>query len=175
MQASLLLGCLLLVSSPIYADQPPAHEEHGTHEHGTGHLSLAQNAKEIEITLDTPGMNLFGFEYLPKTPADKQTVAEAEAKLWLGSQLFTFDADAECKQVAAKLNNAANQATNGETHSDVEMAWTFHCEKPDALQTVSTKLFTTFTGFHQLHVEWLTDKGSSSVELSQDGAVTLTP
>lgn len=174
--------CLALSASNLYADDQkpavPAHEEHGAHEHGTGKLSIAQNGKDVEISLDTPGMNLFGFEYLPKSDADKKVVADAEAKLWVGANLFTFDAEAGCKQTAADLSNAAEKpapaaADKGDAHSDVEVAWTFTCDKPDALQTVTTKLFSTFSGFHQLNAEWVTDKGASAQALDKDDTIKL--
>jgi hypothetical protein len=182
---------LALSANNLYADTSgeaaakpaiPEHEEHGPHEHGTGRLSIAQRDKEIEVSLDSPGMNLFGFEYLPKSAADKQVVADGEAKLWVGTNLFAFDADAGCKQTAAKLSNAAEKpdaaeaaADKGEVHSDVEASWTFTCEQPEALQTVSTKLFSTFSGFHKLNAEWVTDKGASAVELDKDDTIKLAP
>jgi hypothetical protein len=180
-----LLGLLLAVygyTAQAETGKPAEHEEHGPHEHGTGKLSIAQDASKLEISLDSPGMNLFGFEYMPKTDADKKVVADGEAKLWVGANLFTFDTDASCKQTAATLSNAAEKpdageaaADKGEAHSDVEVSWTFTCEKPEALKTVSTKLFSTFGGFHKLNAEWVTDKGASSVELTQDDTIKLTP
>jgi hypothetical protein len=180
---------LALSAGNLYAADPqpavavPAHEEHGPHEHGTGKLSLAQSDKAVEISLDSPGMNLFGFEYLPKSDADKKIVADSEAKLWVGANLFTFDAEAGCKQTAATLSNAAEKpdpaeaaeaAAKGDAHSDVEVSWTFTCDKPDAVQTVTTKLFSTFSGFHKLSAEWVTDKGASAVELEKDDMIKLT-
>jgi hypothetical protein len=178
---------LALSAGKLYAadQQPavtvPAHEEHGPHEHGTGKLSIAQSGKAVEISLDSPGMNLFGFEYLPKTDADKKVVADGEAKLWVGANLFTFDADAGCKQTAATLSNTAEKpdpaeaaAAKGDAHSDVEVSWTFTCDKPDAVKAVTTKLFNTFSGFHKLSAEWVTDKGASAVELEKDDMIKLT-
>lgn len=160
----------------------PGFEQHGTHEHGTGKLSIAQDGDKLELGLDSPGMNLFGFEYMPKTDADKKTVADGEAKLWVGTNLFIFDADAGCKQTAATLSNApekpdADEAEHdkGEVHSDVDVSWTFTCVKPEAVQSVTTRLFSTFSGFHKLNAEWVTDKGASSATLEKDDSIKLTP
>ena len=149
----------------------PEHEEHGAHEHGTGTLNITQSEQDIEITLDSPGMNLFGFEYQPKSDADKQAVAAAEAKLWIGANLFGFDEAADCKQTAATLDTTAED----DAHSDVAMSWAFTCTKPDALETVSTKLFSTFSGFHQLNAEWVTNAGASALKLDKDASITLAP
>lgn len=168
-------------------DASPGFEQHGPHEHGTGSLSIAQDGDKLEIGLDSPGMNIFGFEYMPKTDADKETVAAGEAKLWVGANLFTLDADAGCKQTAATLSNGPEEHHDdeadhdehdhdkGEVHSDVEASWTFTCEKPEAAQSVTTKLFSTFSGFHKLNVEWVTDKGASSATLEKDDTIKLAP
>ena len=120
----------------------PEHEEHGAHEHGTGTLNITQSEQDIEITLDSPGMNLFG-----------------------------FDEAADCKQTAATLDTTAED----DAHSDVAMSWAFTCTKPDALETVSTKLFSTFSGFHQLNAEWVTNAGASALKLDKDATITLAP
>ena len=61
-----------------------------------------------------------------------------------------------------------------ESHSDVDVTWTFNCEKPTAIKTVSTKLFSAFPhGFEELAVEWVTASGAGKTELEKDGAVNL--
>jgi hypothetical protein len=188
---ALFLGSLLLcVAMPTSfaadtkpaatGDEPQEMEQHGPHEHGTGTLSIAQSGKELDIGLDSPGMNIFGFEYMPKTDADKKLVADGEAKLKTGADMFVMDADAGCKQTEANVSTAQEKqdaaeaaADKGEVHSDVEASWKFSCEKPEALHSVTTKLFATFSGFHKLNVEWMTEKKASAVELEQDAAVLL--
>lgn len=187
--AGLALGAFVGIaaadSMPAPAtDKTPAagFEQHGPHEHGTGKLSIAQDGGKLELDLDSPGMNLFGFEYMPKTDADKKAVADAEAKLKDGATLFVFDEDAGCQQTDVKVTTAqekpdADEAAHdkGEVHSDVEASWVFTCEKPEALQTVTPKLFSTFSGFHKLNVEWVTDKGASSATLEKDDNIKLAP
>jgi len=185
-----LSALLLYAAAPAFAaDAKPAPtgaepqgivEQHGPHEHGTGKLTIAQNGKVLDIGLDSPGMNLFGFEYMPKTDADKKTVADGEAKLWVGAGLFVTDADAGCKQTEAKVSTAQEKqdaaeaaADKGEVHSDVEASWTFTCEKPEALTSLTTKIFSTFSGFHKLNVEWVTAKKASAVTLEKDDVVKL--
>lgn len=163
-------------------------EQHGPHEHGTGVLSVAMEDNKLSLHLDSPGMNVFGFEYAPTSDADKKTMADAQAKLWVGSNLFAFDPDAGCRQTTATLNDFPIKLTtdeaadlknaehdeHGETHSDVEASWTFTCTKPDAVTTLATTLFSTFSGFHKLNVEWVTDQGASSATLEKDGSIKLT-
>jgi hypothetical protein len=199
--ASLLVA---LSASGVYADdhKPEAHddkakteaheheaeghEEHGAHEHGAATLSIAAGAEGLEIMLESPAANIVGFEHAASTDEDKQKLADAKARLEAGADLFSINPEAECtfksaEVVSALLGNAETAKEDadhdhkeGETHSDMDVAWTFACTKPAELKEVTTKLFAAFPeGFQKVKAEWVTDKGASAQELDKDGVIKL--
>lgn len=143
------------------------HEEHSAHEHGVGSLSIAVTNQTIEIQLDSPAANVFGFEHEPSSEADQTTVAEISAKLQAGLDLFEFDQDAQCKLEKAELTTdsehsedqtdakAHEHAAENETptHRDITVNWLFSCEQPSALKTITPHLFSQFNGFEKLEVK----------------------
>ena len=61
-----------------------AHEEHASldaHEHGVASLNVALDGQTLEIQLQSPAMNLVGFEHEAKSDADKAKVASEITKL----------------------------------------------------------------------------------------------
>ena len=61
-----------------------------------------------------------------------------------------------------------------ESHSDVEVTWTFKCEQPTNVKSVTTKLFSAFpNGFEELAVEWVTASSAGKVELKGDNTIML--
>ena len=48
------------------------HEEHGSHEHGAAQLTIAVGDGELEIELETPAANVFGFEHKVTSEEDKK-------------------------------------------------------------------------------------------------------
>lgn len=165
------------------------HEEHSTHEHGVGSLSIAVANETIEIQLDSPSANVFGFEHEPSSEADKKTITEVSAKLQAGLGLFEFDKDAKCKLEKAELTNASEYAEgqsnskahehtgehNAPTHRDIAVNWLFSCEQPSALKTITLQLFSKFSGFKKLEVKWITHQNASAKTLEQDEVITLAP
>ncbi|HRJ52537.1 MAG TPA: DUF2796 domain-containing protein [Candidatus Thiothrix moscowensis] len=163
------------------------HEEHGAHEHGAATLSLAAGVDGLEIALESPAANIVGFEHAANSDEDKKKLAEAKAKLEAGADLFSINPEAECtfksaEVVSALLGNAEKAAEEhsdhehkeGETHSDMDVTWTFACAKPAELKEVTTKLFAAFPeGFQKVKAEWVTDKGASAQEMDKDATLKL--
>lgn len=192
---SSLALCLTLASSTLYAHDNKhdhahdKHEEHGAHEHGAATLSLAVGTEGLEIMLESPAANIVGFEHAATTDADKQKLADAVKKLEAGAELFSMNTEAGCtlkntEVVSALLGNTETAAKGkddhnhkaGETHSDMDVTWSFACTQPAALKEVAVKLFAAFPdGFQRIKAEWVTEKGASALELSKDDTIKLTP
>ena len=74
----------------------PTIEQHPPHEHGAATLTIAIDANHIEIDLESPADNIFGFEYVPSTEVDKQKVKDAVKQLKEEKTLFTISEAAQC-------------------------------------------------------------------------------
>lgn len=161
----------------------PEMEQHGTHEHGSAHLYIAVSEDGLEIVLNSPAINLTGFEHMPNNEDDKQHLKDIESKLEHGDTLFTPSPEANCELkdtevlsglLGDELGTDEQSPTTHDEHQDMEVTWAYACTNPAQLQEIKTTLFTAFPdGLQRLHVEWVTPSAASAVELEQDGGITL--
>jgi len=109
----LLTGfCLLLSTQTVFAEK---HErvQHGSHEHGVARLTVATTDDGVEIALESPAANLFGFEHKAKTAEERELVHEVIEKLEAGSNLFSMNAAAACS-----FDNAVVESAMDDGHDD---------------------------------------------------------
>jgi len=158
------------------------HEEHGPHEHGAALMTMAVGGDGLDIDLDTPAVNIFGFEYKPTSTEDKKTLNDNKAKLEQVASLFTINKSAGCEPVKTELKSPLfeDHADDGhkdekhEGHSDVEAQWTFKCKNAKEIHDVDVKLFSAFPkGFEQIKVDWISPTKASTVTLKKDATVEL--
>ncbi len=102
MQAFKPVFLLLLAGSALQllADE---HRQYGAHEHGLGKLDIAQEGAELLIELDSPAVNIVGFEHAPKSEQAHDTLEKALARLEDGAALFLFPDAAGCRLVDADI------------------------------------------------------------------------
>lgn len=101
---------------------------HGAHVHGLARLDLAHEGDLLEIALESPGMNLVGFEGKPRNAADTAKVAAARALLADASQAFAIEpadactpagagaVDVPAEALSAPGGNAAASADHAQGH-----------------------------------------------------------
>ena len=93
-------------------------EEHAAHEHGAARLTIATNDKGVEISLESPAANVFGFEYVASSDGDHHTIHEAVKTLEQGDSLFLANASAGCKQTSIEIESAQVDAHKEAKHKD---------------------------------------------------------
>ena len=54
-------GIAVNVSSEEHAEHKQERVQHGTHEHGKARLTMAKTETGVEVMLETPAANIFGF------------------------------------------------------------------------------------------------------------------
>ena len=86
-------------------DHDHAHGSLGKHEHGVAQLNVALDGKTLELELDSPAMNLVGFEHAASTDADKAAVAKARAQLEKPLELFALPVTAGCSVASQELRS----------------------------------------------------------------------
>jgi hypothetical protein len=192
-QPILLISLLAISVQGVIADE---HRQHDAHEHGAATLAIAQDGKTLQIEFSSPAYNIVGFEHAASTDEDKKTLATALGKLNDGSSLFAFPESAKCTQTDVNLH--ASQADEheehdhdehdeheheeheehdhdeheqGESHSEVDVVWTFSCTTTDKLTNLNVALFSAFPNLVDLDVDYLTNSGQGSVELSPSNTV----
>ncbi|MEZ5535293.1 MAG: DUF2796 domain-containing protein [Thiolinea sp.] len=103
--------CLSAVfSGNLSAKEEPDHDEHemeqhGSHEHGAARLTVAVTDTGLEIALESPAANIFGFEHNAGDDEEQHVVHEAVHTLRAGNELFIADEAAGCKMEKITLES----------------------------------------------------------------------
>ena len=191
-QATIFISALVASTSSFSEtskasdEKLPTIEQHAPHEHGAANLTIAIDANKMEITLDSPADNIFGFEYFPSTDEDKKTVKNAVKQLKAASTLFTLPDAAKCYLDQVNVSSAMleknhmdadNKKHNDEhqyVHNDVDASWYFNCQSGENLDSITPHFFAVFSPrFKHLKVEWLTSAGASSKMITNDKTIKL--
>ena len=174
-----------------------AHEEHdhehgslGAHEHGVGRLNAVLDGQALELELDSPAMNLVGFEHVATTAADKAKVAAVRKQLENPLALFNLPKGAGCVVSSQELNSPLfgdkpeadhdedddhdHDAKGGEhhhDHSEIHAHYQFTCATPTALSNLDlTQVFKTFPATQKIQVQLIGPSGQQGVEAMASAA-----
>ncbi|MBO0495930.1 DUF2796 domain-containing protein [Pseudomonas sp. Marseille-Q1929] len=174
-----------------------AHEEHdhehgslGAHEHGVGRLNAVLDGQALELELDSPAMNLVGFEHVATTAADKAKVAAVRKQLENPLALFNLPKGAGCVVSSQELNSPLfgdkpeadhdddddhdHDAKGGEhhhDHSEIHAHYQFTCATPTALSNLDlTQVFKTFPATQKIQVQLIGPSGQQGVEATPTAA-----
>ncbi|RIA20440.1 uncharacterized protein DUF2796 [Ectopseudomonas oleovorans] len=159
-------------------DHDHAHDSLGAHEHGVASLNVALDGKLLELQLESPAMNLVGFEHAAKSDADKAKVAAAKKELEQPLQLFAL-ASGDCRATEVELESPLfgdadhdhdhdhdHHAHEGE-HSDIQAHYRFECANANELKQLDLgELFKRFPATEKIQVQLIGPSGQQGVELT---------
>ncbi|OOZ41005.1 hypothetical protein BOW53_05640 [Solemya pervernicosa gill symbiont] len=194
--AAVALTALLIPFSPPLHAEEDVHRHHEAHEHGVGQLNIAVEGRELHLELESPAMNIVGFEHAPRNEQEHHAVEHAVEQLRRAERLFITSAAAGCRLHEAEVESGLMEADDEhheahhdeahgdekhdahheeghgeEAHADFEASYRFACNNPAALSTLTVKLFETFPATEELEVQLLRDRGQTAVELTTANAV----
>ncbi|WP_426809818.1 DUF2796 domain-containing protein [Pseudomonas sp. WOUb67] len=164
-------------------DHDHAHGTLGAHEHGVAKLNVVLDGNTLELELDSPAMNLVGFEHAASSDADKAKVAGVRQQLEQPQQLFGLSAAAGCKEDqqelesplfgdAPKADDNGDEHEHGHQHSDIGAHYQLTCANPDKLAQVDlTPLFKAFPATQKINVQLIGPNGQKGVETTPAKAV----
>ncbi|WP_455824022.1 DUF2796 domain-containing protein [Pseudomonas graminis] len=176
------------------ADEHDHDHEHGSlgaHEHGVGRLNAVLDGQALELELDSPAMNLVGFEHLATTASDKAKVAAARKQLENPATLFNLPKAAGCVVSTQELNSPlfgdkpeadhddddhdddAKDAAHAHhhDHSEIHAHYQFTCATPTALSNLDlTQVFKTFPATRKIQVQLIGPSGQQGVEATPTAA-----
>lgn len=183
----------ILQTSYLPAEEAKEHRQHGAHEHGHAILNIVQEKSTLQIMLETPAMNIVGFEHLPENDQEREKIQDAIKQLKRGQHLFIISAEAQCLQKEVVLETGLNvqhsqSATSHagedndhrdhhadhegegidheEHHADFDVSYTFLCNHPDLIKEISVKLFDQFPLTQELDGQFVTERKQLGIELS---------
>lgn len=158
------------------------HEEHGSlgaHVHGVAELNVALDGSTLELQLQSPAMNLLGFEHAAQSAEDKAKVAAVQKLLEQPLSLFGLN-EGQCTLTDHELesplfeSNSTEKKHEEHAHSDTEHAhndihahYQLACEQPDNLKQLDlTELFQRFPATEKIKVQLIGPSGQNGQELT---------
>ena len=164
-------------------DHDHAHGTLGAHEHGVAKLNAVLDGNTLELELDSPAMNLVGFEHMASTDADKAKVAAVRQQLEQPLKLFALASAAGCKEDqqelesplfgdAAKADDDGDEHEKGHVHSDINAHYQLTCATPEKLTQIDlAPLYKAFPATQKINVQLIGPNGQKGVETSPAKAV----
>jgi hypothetical protein len=161
------------------------HGSLGAHEHGVGRLNAALDGKTLALELQSPAMNLVGFEHAATSDADKAKVAAARALFEQPLALFNLPKAAGCVVENQELESPlfadtpdANDDHDKDAkdehhhdHSEIHAHYQFTCATPDALKTLDlANMFNSFPATQKIQVQLIGPNGQQGVEVTAKAA-----
>jgi len=161
------------------------HGSLGAHEHGVGRLNAALDGKTLALELQSPAMNLVGFEHVATSDADKAKVAAARALLEQPLALFNLPKAAGCvvenQELESPLFGDTPDADDDHDedakdehhhdHSDIHAHYQFTCATPDALKTLDlANMFNAFPATQKIQVQLIGPSGQQGVDVTAKAA-----
>jgi hypothetical protein len=173
---------LLPLAAAQAAEHTHDHAEHGSldaHEHGAAQLNVVLDGKVLELQLESPAMNLLGFEHAPNSDADKAKVAAVHQQLQQPQALFGLSAG-HCTVAKQELESPlfaghadanehehAHEAPHKGEHSDIDVHYSLNCSQPEALKQLDLKeLFKRFPATKKIQVQLIGPNGQQGLELT---------
>ncbi|MFI8558456.1 DUF2796 domain-containing protein [Pseudomonas putida] len=164
-------------------DHEHAHGTLGAHEHGVAKLNVALDGNTLELELDSPAMNLVGFEHAANSDADKAKVAAVRQQLEQPLKLFGLAAAAGCKEESQDLQSPLfgdaphaddddDEHEHGHVHSDIGAHYQLTCATPAKLAQLDLgPLFKAFPATQKINVQLIGPNGQKGVETSPSKAM----
>ncbi|VVN05819.1 MULTISPECIES: DUF2796 domain-containing protein [Pseudomonas] len=165
------------------------HGSLGAHEHGVGRLNAALDGKTLELELESPAMNLVGFEHVATSDADKAKVAAVRAQLEKPLALFNLPTAAGCvvenQELESPLFGDKPDADDDHDedakdedghehhhdHSEIHAHYQFTCATPAALKSLDlANIFTRFPATQKIQVQLIGPSGQQGVEVTAKAA-----
>ncbi|MBV7569207.1 DUF2796 domain-containing protein [Pseudomonas sp. PDM27] len=165
------------------------HGSLGAHEHGVGRLNVVLDGKTLALELQSPAMNLVGFEHVATSDADKAKVAAARALLEQPLALFNLPKAAGCvvenQELESPLFGDAPDADDDHDeddkdedghehhhdHSEIHAHYQFTCATPDALKTLDlANMFNSFPATRTIQVQLIGPNGQQGVDVTAKAA-----
>ncbi|QOH72804.1 DUF2796 domain-containing protein [Pseudomonas juntendi] len=159
-------------------DHDHAHGTLGAHEHGVAKLNVVLDGNTLELELDSPAMNLVGFEHAASSDADKAKVAAVRQQLEQPLKLFGLASAAGCKEDqqalesplfgdAAKADEDDDEHEKGHMHSDINAHYQLTCATPEKLTQLDlAPLYKAFPATQKINVQLIGPNGQKGVETS---------
>ena len=174
------LAIFCLTSSIFFNTTSTFAHSHKAHVHGVAKLDIVIEGSRLSLHLDTPLMNLLGFEHTPSNNKERQAVQHMVRFLRDNSTSFIPTAAAQCHSVSIKLTSslldpillgenemaAITTYSDSDGHSDLNGDFVFQCNQPIQLRDIEANLFHAFPNLQRIDVRMSTVQRQSAIRIT---------
>ena len=155
----LMFAALFLLSASFIQAGQKAHV------HGSSNLTVALENETLVVRIDSPLMDLVGFENEPKTKIQKGLLERAKEQLQKSDEVLVFKGGS-CVEQKSIVNlghvhtkNASNaehdHSSHNDNHREISAFYEFRCSKPKSLKQIEVLLFEEFPGMEKIKARWV--------------------
>jgi len=146
-----LLACAALCGSALA--QGHKHGGGHGHAHGVGQLQIAIDGPVVRGELQIPMESLLGHEYLPRSQAQKNAMAQLRQSLTNPAYVMLPVAAAQCQVTNSLATSPMFEGRDSGGHSSLLFAFAFRCEQPQQLRKIDFPLFAKHPRLKEIQVE----------------------
>ncbi len=160
---------LWFAASSCVAVAASGHPAHEPHVHGIAALNIVLENHDVHLTLESPAVNLLGFEHAPVTAEQKTAFHATRQILTRPPRLFALPG-AGCQLVDSDIwMPEIHSHTDGddghdhhEEHADIHANYHFQCSRIAELNEIRIDLFAIFPGIQQIKAQWVTGRSQGT-------------
>jgi hypothetical protein len=172
---NLIIASLLTFSFSAHAfDDADAHLD--AHVHGLVEINLVAEASHVEIQITSPLMNLVGFEYAPRTEAERTAIHTVATHFETPHKWLKFN-DNICQLRHHFVSHGDEYDAHHDhdkhenQHAELEAKYQFKCES-DSLDSMTVSLQKLFPAIESITLIWVVNAASGLATLHHgDGTV----
>ena len=163
--------CVLANFSFFFASV--VHSAQDAHVHGLSHLTIALEKKTLLVEINSPLMDIVGFEGEPRTKVQKDSIERAKATLRKSDNVLIFKGGS-CleKNIDVTLghdhsNEHSHSEHDHDTHSEISAVYKFTCSEPEELQEITVLLPNQFSRMEKIKAQWVTSNAQGQITLDK--------
>lgn len=166
---SAIAWLLWFTASPCVAVAASGHPAHEPHVHGIAALNIVLENHDVHLALESPAVNLLGFEHAPVT-AEQKTAFHAIRQILTGpTRLFALpsagcrlvDSDVRMPQIHSHADGDDGH-DHHEEHADIHANYHFQCSRIVELNEIRVDLFAIFPGIQQIKAQWVAGRSQGT-------------
>lgn len=141
------------------------HRHHGAHVHGLAHMDVIIAENQLMLSLQSPAMDIVGFEHQPGDAAQQAQLEQALNKLQQPDNVFKVNNGA-CSLQQLTINNPFDTSKNHADHVDIEAEYLFDCMAASSISAIHFTLFEHFPSIINVAVQLVTDDTQRQLNLT---------
>ena len=132
------------------------------HVHGSARLDITSQEKNLELSLEVPASEVWGFEYKPRSAAE---IKKSESGL-LELRKNVLAQFVLSESLSCKVTKAVVETHFEDHHADISAHYQIACEKPLKGNTLKLGLLETFPSIKAVKVQVLNEAGARGFQIT---------